>query len=103
MKKKLASLALIAAPMILLAGCSKPSEAEVHKKIVSEATKSGVDKATAEKAAGCMAPKMVDKLSASSLDTIIEKGISGSVKVKASDADAANKIIDDCQKEVMGG
>jgi len=99
MKKKIASLALLAAPMILLAGCSKPDEGKVHAKLVSEGTKEGLTKDQATKFADCAAPKLHDKLSASSLNTFLDDGIGA--KIKESDADTGSDIIEDCAKSAV--
>lgn len=99
MKKKIASLALLAAPMILLAGCSKPDEGKVHDKLVKEVTSKGMDKDQAKKFADCAAPKMHDKLSASSLDTFVKDGIGS--KIEKDDAKTGSKIIEDCGEDAL--
>ena len=99
MKKKIASLALLAAPMILLAGCSKPDEGKVHDKLVKEGTAQGLDKDQANKFADCAAPKLHDKLSASSLDTFVDDGIGA--KIEKDDAADGSKIIESCAKDVV--
>ncbi len=98
MKKKIASLALLAAPMILLAGCSKPDEGKVHDKLVKEGASEGLNPDQATKFADCAAPKLHDKLSASSLDTFVKDGIGS--KIKKEDADTGSKIIEDCAKSL---
>ena len=99
MKKKIASVALLVAPVILLAGCSKPDEGKIHDKLVKEGSSLGLDKDQANKFADCAAPKMHDELSASSLNTFIDKGFGS--KVKKEDADKGDKIIEDCGKKVV--
>lgn len=99
MKKKIASVALLVAPVILLAGCSKPDEGKIHDKLVKEGTSEGLDKGQATKFADCAAPKLHDKLSASSLNTFLKDGIGA--KIKADDADTGSDIIENCAKDAV--
>lgn len=94
MKKKLAVVVFAVAPMLLAAGCSKPSESKLHDKLVSEAKSKGASDGQANTFADCAAKKMYDGLSASSLDTFIKSGLSS--KVAKGDADKGNKILGDC-------
>ncbi len=97
--KKFASAALVIAPMMLLAGCSKPSQDELHKSLVEDATSVGATEDQATAFADCAAPKLHEELSASSLNTLIEDGM-GEAKVAEDDADAGDKIINDCLTEI---
>lgn len=94
MKKKFAVVVFAIAPMLLAAGCSKPSESKVHDKLAAEAKSEGASDTQANKFADCAAKKMYDALSASSLDTFIKSGLNS--KVAKSDADKGNKILTDC-------
>lgn len=94
MKKKLAVVVFAVAPMLLAAGCSKPSQSKVHDKLVSEAKAEGASDTQANTFADCAAKKMYDGLSASSLDTFIKSGLNS--KVAKGDADKGNKILSDC-------
>lgn len=97
--KKLASAALVIAPMMLLAGCSKPSQDEVHKNLVEDAKGIGATDEQATAFADCAAPKLHEELSASSLNTLIDEGVENA-KVAEDDADAGTKIIDECLTEI---
>lgn len=68
MKRTVAALALAAAPMLMLSGCSKPSTAEVNSGLVKIFEKQGADSAVAKKVADCAAPTLVDKMSKATLD-----------------------------------
>lgn len=98
--KKLAAVVLCCAPALALTACSKPEESKVHDAIVKDVQENaGASEEQATQFADCAAPQLHEKLGSSSLDTIIEEGISSEAEIDADDADEANKIIEECGKE----
>ena len=100
--KKFAAIVLCCAPALALTGCSKPSESDLHKNLVEDFKGEGIPDEQATKIADCAAPKLHKELGASSLNTIIDDGVVGA-KVDKDDADAGDKILEDCAKTAMGG
>ncbi|GAB3310909.1 hypothetical protein EK0264_11025 [Epidermidibacterium keratini] len=100
--KKFAAAALVVAPMMLLAGCSKPSQDELHKSLVDDAEAQGAPPEVATAFADCAAPKLYEELSASSLNTIVENGLGPDTKVSEDDKKAGDKIVADCVTEAGG-
>ncbi|GAB3310914.1 hypothetical protein EK0264_11020 [Epidermidibacterium keratini] len=96
--KKFASAALVIAPMMLLSGCSKPSQDEIHAKLVEDASALQLSGDDATAFADCAAPKLHEELSRSSLNTYLEDGMEA--EVAQDDADKSNKILEDCYNEV---
>lgn len=97
--KKLAAVALCCTPAIALTACSKPSEKEVHDAVVKMIEKQGADHDQAEAYADCAAPKMVDKISRTGLNNIVEDG----TDAKGTDDDVSEmeKIDSTCTDEVL--
>lgn len=101
MKKKIAVLMMATMPMLLAAGCSKPDESKIRSALVSTYKKAGLDDATANKAAACLAPKLHDNVSRSALNDIIDKGVNA--KGTSDDEKAIQKAVDECKSSVAGG
>lgn len=99
--KKYAAAAMLAVPALILTGCSKPAEQDLHKNLVEDIKAEGVPEEQATAIADCAAPKLHEELSASSLETIIEDGAVGAM-IDADDADAGDKILEDCMNDVVG-
>lgn len=102
MKKKIAILMMATMPMLLAAGCSKPDESKIKSSLVTSFKKSGLDDATANKAADCLAPKLHDNVSRSALNDIIDSGVDNA-KGSADDKAAAEKAVKECQSVISGG
>lgn len=101
--KAVAVLALVASPL-LVTGCSasKPSQADVRTatvKLIKSTGGSGISQSQAEAFADCAAPKFYDQLSADTLNELVDKGANG--KGDSDDKAAANKISQECAKEVV--
>lgn len=99
--KKYAAVAMLAVPALILTGCSKPSEADLHKNLVEDVQEQGLPEDQATTFADCATPKLHEELSASSIETIIEDGAVGAM-IDEDDAKAGDKIITDCLNEVTG-
>lgn len=99
--KKFAAVAICCIPALALTGCSKPSESEVHGAVVEMLEGQGATPEQAEAYADCAAPKMVDKLSRTGLNNIIEDG--STAKGTDDDVDEMTTIDKECTDEVMGG
>lgn len=103
MTKKIAALAIAAAPMLLLAGCSKPAQSEVRAGLVkalkadSTIKSANVDETTINALADCIAPKIMD-MDKATLDAISD----GEDKATSDDAPKLKTITADCAKEVVG-
>lgn len=98
--KKFAAVVLCCAPALALTGCSKPSEAEVHDAVEKMMTDAGLTADQAKQYADCAAPKMVDQLSRSGLNNIVEDGVDA--KGTDEDLDEMTAIADECQKAITG-
>lgn len=98
-RRTVAALALAAAPMLMLSGCSKPSSAEVSTGVAKILEKSGLDSATAKKVADCAAPTMVDKLSKATLDNYVD----GKDLTQADEKSEATSIVKACNDKVGTG
>lgn len=100
--KKYAAVAMLAVPALVLTGCSKPSEQDLHKNLVEDIkAEAGLADDQAEGIADCAAPKLHEELSASSIETIIEDGAIGAM-IDEDDAKAGDKILEDCIADVIG-
>lgn len=99
--KKYAAVAMLAVPALILTGCSKPSEADLHKNLVEDIQSEGLGEDEATQIADCATPKLHEELSASSIETIIEDGAIGAV-IEADEAKAGDEILEKCLDEVMG-
>ncbi|WP_158716291.1 hypothetical protein [Blastococcus sp. Marseille-P5729] len=99
--KKFAAVAMCCIPALALAGCSKPSESEVHGAVVEMLEKQGATPEQAKAYADCAAPKMVDKISRTGLNNIIEDG--STAKGTDDDVDEMSAIDQECSAEVLGG
>lgn len=100
--KGVAVLALAVSPL-LVAGCSasKPSVDEVHTAVVKlfkTQGGSGISDSQAEAFADCAAPKFYDELSADTLNELVQKGVD---RQGDSEDAAAEKIPQECAKEVV--
>lgn len=98
--KKFAAVVLCCAPALALTACSKPSESEVHDAVVKIMTDQGADKDQAEAYADCAAPKMVDKVSRTGLNNLVDDG--KEAKGTDDDVDAMSEIDKTCTDEVLG-
>lgn len=98
--KKYAAVAMLAVPALILTGCSKPSEADLHNAIETALVDSGATEEQAAAYADCAAPKMHDELGSDTLEKILEDPMSDKM-VDADDADAAAKIDSDCTDKVL--
>lgn len=99
--KKYAAVAMLAVPALVLTGCSKPSEQDLHKNLVEDIEAEGLPTDQATTIADCAAPKLHEELSASSIETIIDDGAVGAM-IDADDAEAGDKILEDCMSETLG-
>lgn len=94
-RRTVAALALAAAPMLMLSGCSKPSSAEVNSGLVKIFEKEGVDTAVAKKVADCAAPTLTDKMSKATLDNYAD----GKDLTAEDEATEATAIIKKCAED----
>jgi hypothetical protein len=100
LKKKFAAAALIAVPMLVLSGCSKPEQSEVRQGLVTifkDTVGSSVDDATINKIADCVAPQIMD-MDKATLDAIAD----GEDKATTDDASELKTITTKCLQEATG-
>lgn len=98
-----AAAAALAAAAVALAACaSKPTERELHANLVEDLQAEGLSAVEAEQFADCAAPKLLEELSASSLNAIIDDGAEHA-KMGAEDAGLGDAILIECAKKVLGG
>ncbi|MFV0535550.1 MAG: hypothetical protein ACK5MR_18150 [Cumulibacter sp.] len=83
----------------VLGGCaSKPAESDLRARIIEDLSAT-VAEDDAVAFADCVAPKLHQELSASSLDEIVDDGIGGAY-IDEDDADTGDEIIEECADQV---
>lgn len=97
-----AAVAIAAAVVALVACASKPSERMLHANLVEDLKAEGLSSTQAIQFADCATPKLLDELSASSLNAIIDDGAE-EAKMGAEDAGLGEAIMIECAEEVLGG
>lgn len=98
-----AAAAALAAAVVVLAACaSKPSERVLHANLVEDLQAEGLSAVEANQFADCAVPRLLEELSASSLNAIIDDG-ADQATMGAEDAGLGDAILIDCAEQVLGG